>query len=358
MWLVLSLLAATSFGLRGILYHWTSQQALNRNALLCGVFFSGALITLVCTLATGASFTVSSLIGVQMGLLSFGANASMFKGFAVGKASIVAILTALPSAIVVVVAFAVWGETLNIAQLSSFIIIIAGILLVRYSNDITRGNLQGAQWGLLAMLLFAGNDLSGKWSTMMDAPLFPTLVCMFSSGSICFGLWWLRDLRSVRAASAAAGQAAQEIAAGAAATTLNAVHSLNAPAVLNIVNVVQTDITGGARNGTASPSTQPIVSAAVPAANRAGTAGKRSWSFRRTFSVGMAVGITNAVGMMFIVTAFDVGKAGLVSAVTALNVLIVLLYTRFVVKERFSKLETIGISTAFAGILLLRLYGS
>lgn len=343
MWLVLSLLAATSFGLRGILYHWTSQQALNRNALLCGVFFSGALITLVCTLATGSSFTVSSLIGVQMGLLSFGANASMFKGFAVGKASIVAILTALPSAIVVVVAFAVWGETLNMAQLSSFIIIIAGILLVRYSNDITRGNLQGAQWGLLAMLLFAGNDLSGKWSTMMDAPLFPTLVCMFSSGSICFGLWWLRDLRSVRAAAAAAGQAAQEIAAGAAATTLHAVNA---------------GIKVGARNGTANSSTPPIVTAAAQAANLAGTTVKRSWSFRRTFSIGMAVGITNAVGMMFIVTAFDVGKAGLVSAVTALNVLIVLLYTRFVVKERFSRLETIGISTAFAGILLMRLYGS
>ncbi|WP_338553080.1 EamA family transporter [Paenibacillus sp. KS-LC4] len=297
MWLLLSLLAATSFGLRGILYHWTSQQALNRNALLCGVFFSGALITLACTLATGEAFTVSSLIGVQMGLFSFGANASMFKGFAVGKASLVAILTALPSAIVVVVAFAVWGETLNMAQLSSFIIIIAGILLVRYSNDITRGNLQGAQWGLLAMLLFAGNDLSGKWSTLMDAPLFPTLVCMFSSGSICFGLWWLRDMRSLRFASLAAGHSA------------------------DLVN-------------------------------------KRGWSFRRTFSVGMAVGITNAVGMMFIVTAFDVGKAGLVSAVTALNVLIVLLYTRFVVKERFTKLETIGICAAFAGILLMRLYGS
>ncbi|SFF19766.1 EamA-like transporter family protein [Paenibacillus algorifonticola] len=340
MWLVLSLLAATSFGLRGILYHWTSQQALNRNALLCGVFFSGALITLVCTLATGSAFTVSSLIGVQMGLLSFGANASMFKGFAVGKASIVAILTALPSAIVVVVAFAVWGETLNMAQLSAFIIIIAGILLVRYSNDITRGNLQGAQWGLLAMLLFAGNDLSGKWSTLMDAPLFPTLVCMFGSGSICFGLWWLRDLRSMRFASLAAGQAAQEIAAGTATMSGTA------------------GITVGARNGTSSQSAKPVAASAAKAANAAGLAIKRSWSFRRTFSVGMAVGITNAVGMMFIVTAFDVGKAGLVSAVTALNVLIVLLYTRFVVKERFSRLETIGISAAFAGILLMRLYGS
>lgn len=343
MWLVLSLLAATSFGLRGILYHWTSQQALNRNALLCGVFFSGALITLVCTLATGSAFTVSSLIGVQMGLLSFGANASMFKGFAVGKASIVAILTALPSAIVVVVAFAVWGETLNMAQLSSFIIIIAGILLVRYSNDITRGNLQGAQWGLLAMLLFAGNDLSGKWSTLMDAPLFPTLVCMFSSGSICFGLWWLRDMRSMRFAARAAGQAAQEIAAGSAAMA---------------VTPANAGFTGGTSNGNASQNANPIAAAEAKAGNSAGLVIKRSWSFRRTFSVGMAVGITNAVGMMFIVTAFDVGKAGLVSAVTALNVLIVLLYTRFVVKERFSKLETIGISTAFAGILLMRLYGS
>jgi drug/metabolite transporter (DMT)-like permease len=62
--------------------------------------------------------------------------------------------------------------------------------------------------------------------------------------------------------------------------------------------------------------------------------------------------------MMLIITAFDLGKAGLVSAVTALNVLIVLLYTRFVVKEQFTKAEITGIALAFAGILLMRLFGA
>ncbi|MFX3636780.1 MAG: EamA family transporter [Candidatus Pristimantibacillus sp.] len=309
-WLVYSILAACSFGMRGILYHWTSQQPLSRNALLCGTFFSGAVISLICAIATGQQWTLSALIGIQMGLFSFGANASMFKGFAVGKASLVAILTALPSVVVVIVAFAMWGETLNMMQFAAFAVIIAGVLLVRYSNDLSMKNLQGAQWGLLAMLLFAANDLSGKWSTMMEAPMFPTLVYMFASGTVCFGLWWLKDKKAEQTQAALAGK------------RLNASEGSGEKAVIASVNE--------------SPA---------------------RWSSKRTFMTGMAVGITNAVGMMLIITAFDHGKAGLVSAVTALNVLIVLLYTRFVVKERFTRLETIGISTAFAGILFMRLYG-
>lgn len=80
---------------------------------------------------------MSALIGVQMGLFSFGANASMFKGFAVGKASLVAILTGLPSVVVVFVAYLIWDERLNIMQFLAFVIIVIGILVVRYSNDIT-----------------------------------------------------------------------------------------------------------------------------------------------------------------------------------------------------------------------------
>lgn len=288
MWLIYSVLAALSFGLRGILYHWTSQRDLSRNVLLCGAFFMGALISLACSIIYGHSWTLPTLVGLLMGLFSFGANASMFKGFAVGKASLVAILTALPSVIVVSIAFLLWKENLNTMQLIAFIVIVAGILLVRYSNDISLRNLQGAQWGVLALLLFAFNDLAGKWSTMLEAAMFPTLFYMFAMGTCCFGLWWIKDRRAAAAKSD------------------------SAPA---------------------------------------------RWTEPRTFIIGMAVGITNAVGMMFIVTAFDYGMAGLVSAVVSLSVLLVLLYSRFVVKERFTRLELTGMVTAFVGILCMRLYG-
>jgi drug/metabolite transporter (DMT)-like permease len=288
MWLIFSVLAAFSFGLRGILYHWTSQQSLNRNVLLCGTFFMGALISVVCALTLHQEWTVSALIGVQMGLFSFGANASMFKGFAVGKASLVAILTGLPSVVVVVLAFFLWGEHLNMLQFFAFVVIVVGILVVRYSNDITLRNLQGAGWGVLALLLFAGNDLSSKWTTLVSAPLFPTLFYMFATGTCCFGIWWLRDQTQGKSKETAPSR----------------------------------------------------------------------WTDCRTFLIGMAVGITNVVGMIFIIHAFDHGKAGLVSAVVALNVLIVLLYTRFVLKDRFSKLEQSGLALAFIGIMMMKLVAS
>ncbi len=287
MWLMYSVLAATSFGLRGVFYHWASKQSLNRNTLLLGTFFMGALISLACSLLLRQEWTASATIGLLMGLFSSSANASMFKGFAVGKASLVAILTAMTSVVVVVLAYAMWGEKLKLMQLIAFIVIVAGILLVRYSNDISLRNLQGAQWGILAMLLFALNDLSSKWSTIMDADLFPTMFYMFVMGTCCFGGWWIRDRLST----------------------------------------VQTELV-------------------LP-----------KWGEWKTFVVGMAVGITNALGTVFIVTAFDYGKAGLVSAVVALNVLIVLLYTRFVVKEKFTGIELTGMVTAFVGVLFLRLFG-
>ncbi|MGO4547199.1 EamA family transporter [Paenibacillus sp. 2TAB23] len=310
MWLTYSVFAALCFGLRGILYHWTSQKPINRNLLLCGTFSMGAIVNGICALVFSSHWTIAALIGIQMGLFSFGANASMFKGFAVGKASLVAILTALPSVVVVIVAFGLWQEKLHAMQLIAFVVIIGGVLLVRLSNDISLRNLQGAQWGLLAILLFAANDLSGKWSTLMEADLFPTMFFMFVTGATCFGLWWLRDLQSER---------------GKRALALGDSGHLGRVATSQYV----------------SAGREPAF-----------------WTAKRTFTVGLAVGTTNAVGMMLIVTAFDLGKAGLVSAVTALNVLIVLLYTRFVVKERFTPLEITGISLAFAGILLMRLFGA
>ncbi|WP_424767514.1 EamA family transporter [Paenibacillus sp. sgz302251] len=313
MWLTFSIFAALCFGLRGIFYHWTSQKPISRNLLLCGTFSMGAIINGICALIFASDWTLAALIGIQMGLFSFGANASMFKGFAVGKASIVAILTALPSVVVVIAAFGLWGEKLHAMQLVAFLVIVGGALLVRLSNDISLSNLQGAQWGLIAMLLFAANDLSGKWSTIEEASLFPTMFFMFVTGAACFGLWWLRDLQKEHAALRVR-QVSDRV--------FSEVH---------ISQHTSVESASGASSG---------------------------WSGKRTFLVGLAIGTTNAFGMMLIVTAFDLGKAGLVSAVTALNVLIVLLYTRFVVKERFTKIEVTGISLAFAGIVLMRLFGA
>ncbi|GFZ95324.1 hypothetical protein GCM10008018_47060 [Paenibacillus marchantiophytorum] len=288
MWLLFSVLAACCFGLRGILYHWTSQQSLNRNVLLCGTFFMGALISIVCALVLHQAWTMSALIGVQMGLFSFGANASMFKGFAVGKASLVAILTGLPSVIVVVFAYFLWNERLNLLQFFAFVVIVVGILVVRYSNDITLRNLQGAGWGLLAMLLFAGNDLSSKWTTLVKAPLFPTLFFMFITGTCCFALWWIKDRLQEKPDNRVSAK----------------------------------------------------------------------WSEKQTFLIGMGVGITNVAGMILIIHGFAHGKAGLVSAVVALNVLIVLLYTRFILKDKFSRLEQSGLALALLGILMMKLVAS
>ncbi|ACT02595.1 EamA family transporter [Paenibacillus sp. JDR-2] len=303
MWIVFSIFAALCFGLRGILYHYTSQLPLSRTVLLCGVFSMGAVICGVTALLSGQPWTSAALVGIQMGVFSFVANASMFKGFAVGKASLVAIITALPAVLVVIGAYLMWGEALKYTQLAAFVVIVAGILLVRYSNDLSLKNLQGAQWGLLSLVMFACNDLSGSWSTKLEAPLFPTLFFMFTSGSICYGIWWVKD----RLASK--------------------------------------------RYGLAAATAEATVAAAAEDSRNPG----KRWSERRTFLTGMLVGTTNAVGMMMIVTAFDLGKAGLVSAVTALNVLIVLLYTRFVVKESFTRLEITGMACAFGGILFLRL---
>ncbi|MBD2844785.1 EamA family transporter [Paenibacillus sp. IB182496] len=306
MWLIYALLAAVCFGFRGVLYHWASKQGLERNLMLLGVFAGGAVLCLVPALLLRQPWETTALAGVLMGTFSFVANACIFKGFAVGKASLIAILTGLPPVVVLLLAYVVWGEAINVWQLGAFALIVAGILLVRYSNDLSLRNLQGAQWGLLAMLFFGFNDMAGKLSTRLEAELFPTLVCMFVTGCLWFGGSWLLDLRRARS------------------------RRMRAPAADAVL--------GEASSDSANP---------APA---------RRWTPRRTFFTGMLIGTTNAVGMIVIINAFAVGITGLVSAVVALNVLIILLYSRVVLKERFGRLEIGGMATAIVGLVLLRLF--
>lgn len=292
MWMAYALLAACCFGMRGILYHWSSQQPMNRELMLFGVFTMGAVFSLIGTMVTGQQWSAEALIGIAMGVLSVAANAAMYKGFSVGKASLVAILTGMPPLVVALLAYLVWGESITGWKLAAFAFIIIAVILLRYSNDLSLKNLKGAQWGLLAMLFFGLNDMTGKQSTLLGADTLPTMFYMFTAGSLLFGLWWALAKRR---------NAARELAAA------------------------------------AEHAVQP-------------------WSERKTFLWGMAVGLTNTFGMMLIITAFSYGITGLVSAVVSLNVLVILLYTRIYTKERFKRLELAGIVMSLCGIMVLRLF--
>jgi uncharacterized membrane protein len=256
--------------------------------MLFGVFFIGFLISVIAmyTLEQQWYTWKDVSVGLALGLGSFVANAALHKGFSVGKASIISILAGLPPLFVVLLAFLFWNETLTTQQLFGFIIIFIGLYTIRYSNDISFKNLQGAQWGLLAALCFAFNDLMSKQSTRLEADLFGTLTLMFGFGSLLFALSWLK----------------------------NSQHLV--------------------------PEKSDI---------------RPRWSDIKTFSAGLVIGLTNVAGMMAIISAFSIGTTGLVSAISAMNILIILLYSRLFLKESFSRQEILGLSAALAGIIILRL---
>ncbi|WP_127579997.1 EamA family transporter [Paenibacillus koleovorans] len=320
LWLLYAALAAVCFGLRGILYHWTSQKPLDRNVMLLGVYMSGALVSALFALLLRESWTPAVWAGVSMGIFSFVSNAAMFRGFAVGKASLVAIFTALTPIVVVAASYVLWHETLNLAQSASFVIILAGIVMIRYSNDISWGNLKGAEWALLAMVAFGITDLSSKQAMLWGADKLPTLFVMYATGSLLFGASWLRARQAARRLAAVRGSAAGELAA--AAVSEAAVGELAA---------------------------EGLAPAKAKAAVR--------WTTSRTIWLGMVVGLSNISGMLLILPAFELGVTGLVSAVIATNVLLILLYARLVLKEVWTRMEFAGILTAIVGVLLLRLLG-
>mgnify|MGYP001470473036 CR=1 FL=1 len=298
MWLINAILAAVCFGLRGILYQWTSRKPANRNLMLFGAFLSGALAATAAALLTGQRWVAANWIGCLMGLWSFIGNASMYRGFASGKASLVALLTALPPVVVVVTAYLLWGQTLNVVQAIGFIAIIAGILMIRYSSDISLEDLKSVHWGLIALLAFGFNDTTSTQAMRWGAPVFPTMFGMFATGALLFGVSWL--IEKNRAGKLPASRAHQETAAA---------------------------------------------------------GGQKPWRTWKTVTWGMVVGSTNFFGMYFILHAFDTGIAGLVSAVTALNVVIILIYAGVFLKERFTLKEWTGGICALAGLMTLHLAG-
>ena len=288
MWIIYALLATVFFGMRGVLYQWTSQKKMNRNLFLFGVFFVGFLVSL-----SGVAFLEQQwygwadvAVGFALGFGSFAANAFLHKGFSIGKASLISILSGLTPLFVLIFAFLLWQETLTTLQLIGFFIIFGGLYIIRYSNGISITNLQGAQWGLLAALFFSFNDLLGKQSTLLEADTFATLTSMFGFGSFLFAMSWL----------------------------------------VNRKKILEDE------NDTRS-----------------------SWSGLKTFSCGLFIGLTNVAGMVAIISAFAIGNTGLVSAISGMNILIILLYSRIILKESFTRQEFLGLATAFIGVIVLRL---
>lgn len=294
MWLVFAAGAAACFGLRAILYQWTSKQPADRNVLLFGVYLCGAVVSFLLNVIYAQPWTEGAWIGLAMGAFSFVSNAAMHKGFSVGKASIVAILTGLAPVVVVLGAYLLWREKLTWEQGAAFVAIVIGILLIRYSGDLSFRELGGAHWALIAMAAFAITDLSGKQATMWGGQTLPTLVLMYGTGSLMFGAEALRG-KSVSDKHAEPGEA----------VTISA----------------------------------------------------DRWGTGKTLLVGLAVGIANISGMVLLLSAFRIGVTGLVSAVIALNVLMVILYARVVLRDTFTRLEVAGMSMAVCGILALRLLG-
>jgi drug/metabolite transporter (DMT)-like permease len=288
MWIIFALFATVFFGVRGVLYQWTSQKRMNRNLLLFGVFFVGFMISILGMLVFDHKWYGwrDIVVGLALGFGSFAANAFLHKGFSMGKASLISILSGLTPLFVLMFAFLLWQETLTTLQLVGFFIIFGGLYIIRYSNDISLTNLQGAQWGLLAALFFSFNDLLSKQSTLLEADTFATLTSMFGFGSFLFAMSWLVGRGSI----------------------------------VDDENDV-----------------------------------RPKWSGRKTFSCGLLIGLTNVAGMVAIISAFAIGNTGLVSAISGMNILIILLYSRIILKDSFTRQELIGLTTAFLGVIVLRL---
>ena len=296
--------------------------------MLTGGFAAGTVVCLALSFALNQPWTAPVWYGLLMGAASFAANAAMYRGLAAGKASPVALLVALPAVPVVLTAYLLWGERLTPGQWMSFLIIIAGVALVRLTGEFSWQQREGMKWGLAAMLCFALNDLTNKQATLSGAAPFPTLALMFAGGTALFGGWRLLG-RFRRSPAAGAG--------GAAAPGADAGDGDRAGADGASASAGRED--GGDRTGADGPS---------PGA---------AWSAGRTFLWGMPSGVCNAVGAVLLFRAFETGITGLVSAILSLNVVILLLYARFVAREPFRPLETAGIAISLTGVVVLQLVG-
>jgi drug/metabolite transporter (DMT)-like permease len=129
----------------------------------------------------------------------------MLRGFAVGKASLIALMSGLPSLVVVSLSYVIWDERLNGVQVAAFVLIVAGIVTIRYTRDLRSGSMKGFGWGLLTLVLFGLHDISGQFSMKADAPQMWSLFMLFVTAAVFVGVMGvIQKMRARGVASEAA----------------------------------------------------------------------------------------------------------------------------------------------------------
>ncbi|WP_263559868.1 DMT family transporter [Paenibacillus polymyxa] len=293
MWFAYAVGAAFFFGLRGILYQWTSQRTINRDLMFIGVYISSAILVLIINLFVNQIWSNEVWFGVLMGVFSFLANTFLYKGYAVGRASVIAFFSGLTPVIVVLLAALLWAEKLSSVQLVGFCIIILSLLIIRYKRDLQEGTYQGWQFGLLAIIFYSFTDLSSKQALLNGVSILPLLTLMFATSSILFSGAFLINFSGQRPSSIQVGINKQR----------------------EIVN---------------------------------------RWTLSKTLCLGIGVGLVNVLAMVLKLAAFNNGVTGVVSAIIALSVVVVLLYARFYLKESMSRTEMCGVIIAIIGIIVVK----
>lgn len=299
MWLVFAICVAIIYGVRAILFQWSSRKGFDRNLLLLGAYIGAFLLSLILNLLIGQAWNSGALLGIWIGAFAYVSNSSMYKGYAAGKASLIAILIGTSPLVVTTLSFVLWGETMSLGQGLAFVTIFTGVFLISYSNQLSWRHLQGAQWGLLAMLFFGMTDILCKIAVLQGAQTLPTLILMFGTGAILFfATWrWQQAKRSGRGA------------------------------VQNKELAVR-----------------PALKTVAP-----------PWPIPKTLLWGISIGLTNFLAMIFILPAFKLGVTGLVSAIISGNILLIVLYARVVLKEKLAPTEVFGIVLIFGGVIAIKL---
>ncbi|MGG4091542.1 EamA family transporter [Paenibacillus lautus] len=292
MWFTFAIGAAFFFGLRGVLYQWTSQRPIDRNLMFIGVYISSTILALVLNLFANQTWSSGVWLGILMGVFSFLANTFLYKGYTVGRASVIAFFSGLTPVLVVLLAALLWAETLASMQLIGFCIIILSLIVIRYKRDLQGGKYQGWQFGFLAIIFYSFTDLSSKQALLNGASILPLLTMMFSTSTILFSGAFLIQIRQIPSSF---------------------------PGGIDKLRKLE-----------------------------------NHWTISNTLLLGAGVGLVNVLAMILKLIAFDNGITGVVSAIIALSVVVVLLYARFYLKESMSRTEIYGVVLALIGVIVIK----
>ncbi|WP_145146174.1 DMT family transporter [Paenibacillus xylanexedens] len=293
MWFVAAIGAAFFFGLRGILYQWTSQRSIDRNLLFIGIYISSTILVLILNSILNQPWSKGIWFGLLMGIFSFLANTFSHKGYAVGRASVIAFFSSLTPVLVVLFAALLWGEALTPSQLTGFSIITLSLIIVRYRKDTQGGNkYRGWQFGFLSIIFYSFTDLSSKQSLLEEASILPVLTTMFATSTVLFsGAYFIKK------------------------SSLDSLEQESSP------KPIQNDT---------------------------------YWTNFNILLLGTGIGLVNVLAMILKLVAFDSGVTGVVSSIIGLSIVVILLYARVHLKEAMTRTEISGVVIALIGVIVLK----